>query len=118
VQREDGLFHEVPPLPGAFVVNLGELLEVATNGYLVATNHRVVSPPGATERFSVPFFYNPRLDARVEPLPFPHASAAPGVTDDPANPLFAEYGFNELKGKLRAHPLVATRHHAELLTPA
>ncbi|MET7885692.1 isopenicillin N synthase family dioxygenase [Streptomyces avermitilis] len=118
VQREDGLFHEVPPLPGAFVVNLGELLEVATNGYLLATNHRVVSPPGATERFPVPFFYNPRLDARVEPLPFPHASTAPGVTDDPANPLFAEYGLNELKGKLRAHPLVAARHHTELLTPA
>ncbi|MFI6492194.1 isopenicillin N synthase family dioxygenase [Streptomyces sp. NPDC050564] len=118
VQREDGLFHDVPPLPGAFVVNLGELLEVATNGYLIATNHRVVSPAGATERFSVPFFYNPRLDARVEPLPFPHAATAPGVTTDPANPLFAEYGRNELKGKLRAHPLVAARHHAELLTPA
>ncbi|WP_329337874.1 isopenicillin N synthase family oxygenase [Streptomyces sp. NBC_00663] len=118
VQREDGLFHDVPPLEGAFVVNLGELLEVATNGYLVATNHRVVSPPGATERFSVPFFYNPRLDARVEPLPFPHASTAPGVTDDPSNPLFAEYGYNELKGKLRAHPLVAERHHGDLLTPA
>ncbi|WP_405768177.1 isopenicillin N synthase family oxygenase [Streptomyces sp. NBC_00080] len=118
VQRADGLFHDVPPLPGAFVVNLGELLEVATDGYLVATNHRVVSPPSAVERFSVPFFYNPRLDARVEPLSFPHASAAPGVTDDPANPLFAEYGFNELKGKLRAHPLVAERHHAELLSPA
>ncbi|MFJ8083503.1 isopenicillin N synthase family dioxygenase [Streptomyces sp. NPDC096205] len=118
VQREDGLFHEVPPIPSAFVVNLGELLEVATNGYLLATNHRVVSPPGATERFSVPFFYNPRLDARVEPLAFPYAATAPGVTDDPTNPLFAEYGYNELKGKLRAHPLVAERHHAALLTPA
>ncbi|MBV2357470.1 isopenicillin N synthase family oxygenase [Streptomyces sp. J2-1] len=118
VQREDGRFHEVPPLEGAFVVNLGELLEVATNGYLIATNHRVVSPPGATERFSVPFFYNPRLDARIAPLPFPHASDAPGITEDPANPLFAEYGNNELKGKLRAHPLVARRHHGDLLTPA
>ncbi|MDT0438109.1 2-oxoglutarate and iron-dependent oxygenase domain-containing protein [Streptomyces sp. NPDC005840] len=118
VQREDGRFHEVPPLEGAFVVNLGELLEVATDGYLVATNHRVVSPPGATERFSVPFFYNPRLDARIAPLPFPHAAAAPGVSDDPANPLFAEYGYNELKGKLRAHPLVARRHHAGLLASA
>ncbi|MFJ3642616.1 isopenicillin N synthase family dioxygenase [Streptomyces sp. NPDC090108] len=118
VLREDGLFHDVPPLEGAFVVNLGELLEVATNGYLMATSHRVVSPPGATERFSVPFFYNPRLDAKVAPLPFPHASTAPGVTTDPANPLFAEYGYNELKGKLRAHPLVAARHHADLLTPA
>ncbi|MFJ7902960.1 isopenicillin N synthase family dioxygenase [Streptomyces sp. NPDC096198] len=118
VQREDGLFHDVPPLQGAFVVNLGELLEVATNGYLLATNHRVVSPPGATERFSVPFFYNPRLDARIEPLPFPGASAAPGITADPANPLFAEYGYNELKGKLRAHPRTAERHHGGLLTPA
>ncbi|CCK29334.1 iron/ascorbate oxidoreductase family protein [Streptomyces davaonensis JCM 4913] len=118
VQRADGFFHDVPPLPGAFVVNLGELLEVATNGYLVATNHRVVSPPGATERFSVPFFYNPRLDARVEPVPFPYASSAPGITADPGNPLFAEYGYNELKGKLRAHPLVAERHHSGLLTPA
>ncbi|MBE1598108.1 isopenicillin N synthase family dioxygenase [Streptomyces stelliscabiei] len=118
VERADGLFHDVPPIPGAFVVNLGELLEVATNGYLLATRHRVVSPAGATERFSVPFFYNPRLDARVEPLVFPYASVAPGVTDDPGNPLFAEYGFNELKGKLRAHPLVAERHHAGLLSPA
>ncbi|WAZ22441.1 isopenicillin N synthase family oxygenase [Streptomyces cinnabarinus] len=118
VQRADGFFHDVPPLPGAFVVNLGELLEVATHGYLIATNHRVVSPPGATERFSVPFFYNPRLDARVEPVPFPYASSAPGITADPGNPLFAEYGYNELKGKLRAHPLVAERHHSGLLTPA
>ncbi|NUK53795.1 isopenicillin N synthase family oxygenase [Streptomyces lunaelactis] len=118
VQRGDGLFHEVPPIPGAFVVNLGELLEVATNGYLLATNHRVVSPAGATERYSVPFFYNPRLDARIAPLPFPHASDAPGVTADPANPLFAEYGRNELKGWLRAHPQVAARHHKGLLVPA
>lgn len=100
------------------MVNLGELLEVATNGYLVATNHRVVSPPAATERFSVPFFYNPSLDAKIAPVPFPHAGTAPGVTTDPSNPLFAEYGFNELKGKLRAHPLVAEKHHASLLTPA
>lgn len=34
--------------------------------------------------------YNPRLDARTAPLPFPHATDAPGVTTDPANPLFAE----------------------------
>ncbi|MER8031060.1 2-oxoglutarate and iron-dependent oxygenase domain-containing protein [Streptomyces bauhiniae] len=118
VQRADGNFHEVPPLDGAFVVNLGELLEVATNGYLVATNHRVVSPPATTERFSVPFFYNPALDAKIAPLPFPHAEKARGISTDPSNPLFAEYGYNELKGKLRAHPLVAERHHANLLTPA
>ena len=36
------------PLPGALVVNIGELLELASDGYLkLATLHRVVSPlPG------------------------------------------------------------------------
>lgn len=115
VEREDGRFHDVPPMPGAFVVNLGELLEVATDGYLKATRHRVVSPPGARERFSVPYFHNPRLDARIAPLDFPYARIAPGATADPANPLFAEYGRNELKGKLRAHPQAAARHHADLV---
>ncbi|MCC3775635.1 isopenicillin N synthase family oxygenase [Streptomyces sp. UNOB3_S3] len=118
VEGPDGEFIDVPPLPGAFVINLGELLEVATNGYLKATNHRVVSPPGARERFSVPFFYNPRLDARIEPLDFPYAHSAPGVTQDSANPLFAEYGRNEIKGWLRAHPGVARKHHPGLLEDA
>ncbi|WP_344441404.1 isopenicillin N synthase family dioxygenase [Kitasatospora nipponensis] len=112
VERSDGSFLDVPSLPGSFVVNLGELLEVATDGYLKATNHRVVSPPGGRERYSAPFFYNPRLDAHIEPLDFPHAHHAPGATADPANPLFAEFGRNELKGYLRAHPEVAKRHHA------
>ncbi|WP_457032912.1 isopenicillin N synthase family dioxygenase [Kitasatospora sp. P5_F3] len=115
VLRSDGTFLSVPPLPGAFVVNLGELLEVATDGYLKATSHRVVSPPGARERFSVPFFYNPRLDAHITPLDFPHAHHAPGATQDPRNPLFAEFGRNELKGYARAHPEVTKRHHPELL---
>ncbi|MFE3110992.1 isopenicillin N synthase family dioxygenase [Kitasatospora indigofera] len=115
VEREGGGFLEVPPMEGAFVVNLGELLEVATDGYLKATNHRVVSPAGARERFSVPFFYNPRLDAHIEPLDFPLAHHAPGATQDPGNPLFADFGRNELKGYLRAHPEVTRRHHADLL---
>lgn len=115
VRRSDGTFLDVPPLPGAFVVNLGELLEVATDGYLKATSHRVVSPPGASERYSVPFFYNPRLDAHIEPLDFPHSHHAPGATDDPSNPLYAEFGRNELKGYVRAHPEVTRRFHPELL---
>jgi isopenicillin N synthase-like dioxygenase len=116
VEAPDGEgFIDVPHIPGAFVVNLGELLEVATNGYLKATNHRVVSPPGARDRFSAPFFYNPRLDARIARLEFPHAQLAEGVTQDPDNPLFAEFGWNELKGWTRAHPGVTARHHPELL---
>ncbi|WP_424215539.1 isopenicillin N synthase family dioxygenase [Streptomyces sp. BI20] len=115
---EDGRYVDVPPMPGAFVVNLGELLEIATEGYLRATDHRVVSPPGAVERFSIPFFYNPRLDAVVGTVPGAYLAAAPGVSRDAANPLHAEFGRNELKGRLRAHPDVAARWYPELVGAA
>ncbi|GHE40057.1 isopenicillin N synthase family oxygenase [Streptomyces vinaceus] len=114
VRQGDG-FLDIPPLPGAFVVNLGELLEIATEGYLVATDHRVISPPGAVERYSVPFFYNPRLDAVIETVPGEYLRSAPGVAHDASNPLHAQYGRNELKGWTRAHPAVARRWHPELV---
>ncbi|MFI5875711.1 hypothetical protein ACIBAH_25250 [Streptomyces sp. NPDC051445] len=50
----------------------------------------------------------------IAPLPFPGASHATGVTEDPDNPLFAEFCWNELKGWVRAHPAVVRKHHPEL----
>lgn len=108
---------DVPPLDGAFVVNTGELLEWATDGYLKATMHRVASPPPGEERLSIPFFFNPRLDStmpRVE-LPPELAAEAPGVTVDTANVISGTFGENLLKARLRAHPDVAARHHADLV---
>ena len=113
VQASDGGIIHVDPLRGAFVVNLGELLEIATEGYLVATNHRVVSPASGAERFSVPFFYNPRLDARIDTVPGAYLAHAPGVARDPDNALYEVFGWNELKGYLRSHPEVARRHHPD-----
>ena len=93
-----------------------ELLEVATQGYLRATRHRVVSPAGG-ERFSVPVFLGPRLDAVVQPLQLPAelAREARGVEDDPDNPLLAQYGEKSLIGWLRSHPAVAQRWYADVL---
>jgi hypothetical protein len=49
-------------------------------------------------------------------LPPDLAALAPGGTSaDPANPILANYGENSLKVRLRAHPDVARRHHADLL---
>ena len=45
VEAKDGSWIDAVPMPGAFVFNIGEMLEVATQGYLRATRHRVVSPP-------------------------------------------------------------------------
>ncbi|MDQ0870584.1 isopenicillin N synthase-like dioxygenase [Arthrobacter sp. V1I9] len=107
----------VEPIPGALVVNLGEMLEVATEGYLVATIHRVQAPPPGVDRYSVPFFWSPRLDAVIDPVPLPPElkAEARGISDDPANPLLASFGMNMLKGRMRAHPDVTERHYPELL---
>jgi len=116
VQR-DGQWVDAPPVPGSFVVNIGELLEYATQGYLIATNHRVISPRYPDDRISVPFFFNPALDARLPiiELPAELAAAARGVTEDPTNPIHATYGENALKSRLRAHPDVAEIHHPDLV---
>ena len=115
--ERDGEWVDAPPVPGAFVVNIGEMLEYATGGYLIATNHRVVSPRHPDDRISVPFFFNPALDARLPliELPLEMAAQARGVTQDPTNPIHSLYGENALKSRLRAHPDVAERWHADLL---
>jgi isopenicillin N synthase-like dioxygenase len=107
---------DVPPRAGTFVINIGEQLELASDGYLRATMHRVVSPPPGAQRLSAAFFLGARLDATVPVLTLPPALAphARGPEKDPRNPLIREVGMNYLKGRLRSHPDVARRHHADL----
>ncbi|RUY39556.1 isopenicillin N synthase family oxygenase [Mesorhizobium sp. M7A.F.Ca.CA.001.13.2.1] len=113
----DGSWVNVDPLPGTLVVNIGELLELASNGYLRAAVHRVVTPPAGVERISVPFFFSARLDATIPLLTLPEelAAEARGPASDPDNPLFRDVGTNVLKSRLRSHPDVARRHYADLL---
>ena len=117
VRGADGEWIDVTPLPDAFVFNIGEMLEIATQGYLKATDHRVVSPAANVDRYSIPFFLGPRLDAVVEPLTLPPHLAAQvrGVTQDPDNPLLAAFGENALVGWLRSHPRVAERWWSDVL---
>lgn len=119
VQGQHGWI-DAPPLPGSFVVNTGELLELASDGYLRATVHRVVAPPAGGERMSLAFFLAARLDATVPRLRLAPALAAEsrGPAQDPENPLYREVGPNTLKGRLRSHPDVARRHYADVLASA
>ncbi|WP_040800495.1 isopenicillin N synthase family dioxygenase [Nocardia higoensis] len=113
VETETGEWIDAEPLPGAFIVNIGELLEYATGGYLRATRHRVLAPQHGTDRVSIPYFLNPALDARIPPVPLPPELAARsrGVEADPDNPIFGTYGENAWKSRVRAHPDVALKHH-------
>jgi isopenicillin N synthase-like dioxygenase len=115
--ESDSGWLDVEPIPGTLVVNMGEALEIASDGYLRATVHRVVPPPSGTERLSVAFFLGARLDATIPLLQLPThlAAEAKGPERDPNNPLFRQVGQNYLKGRLRSHPDVARRHYADLL---
>ncbi|NBB82574.1 MAG: isopenicillin N synthase family oxygenase [Alphaproteobacteria bacterium] len=57
-----------PPIPGAYVINIGDMMMHWTNGRFVSTPHRVVNR-AAQPRYSMPFFVNPDFDVTVEPLP-------------------------------------------------
>lgn len=67
VMNLDNDWVEAPPVPGTFVINIGDMLESWTNGTYTATLHRVVNH--GRERFSIPFFAAADQDTRVEPLP-------------------------------------------------
>lgn len=119
VEIEEGRWIDALPRDSTLVVNIGELLELATNGYLRATVHRVLSPPEGSERLSIAFFLGAQLDAVVPlyPLPAELLREARGPASDPDNPLFRDVGWNYLKGRLRSHPDVAQRFYGDVLIP-
>jgi len=67
VRRRDGGWIDVPPLPGAFVCNIGDCLMRWSNDVYVSTPHRVLPP--RQERYSIAFFLDPNPDALVSALP-------------------------------------------------
>jgi len=62
-----GEWIDVEPIPGTFVINIGDMLETWSGGYLRSTLHRVVN--NGRERYSMPFFMAADYDAVVEPIP-------------------------------------------------
>jgi isopenicillin N synthase-like dioxygenase len=117
VARDDGGVVEPAPLAGAYLMNLGEMLQIATDGYLRATPHRVKSPPPGTERISVAYFFHPRLDSVFTSIPLPPTlarEARGGQNAEADDPVLHAFGDNYLKIRLRSHRDVAAAHYADL----
>mmetsp|Transcript_51811 Transcript_51811/g.93301 ORF Transcript_51811/g.93301 Transcript_51811/m.93301 type:complete len:424 (-) Transcript_51811:13-1284(-) len=68
-QRADGSWAKVEPMPGAFVVNLGDMLSVWTGGRYAATPHQVRQTVQGRFRTSVAYFHEPNFDATISCLP-------------------------------------------------
>lgn len=67
-QANDNTWYPVEPVPGSLVVNTGELLQLITHNYFIATPHRVLNRAGR-DRYSSAFFYSPDLNTLLDPLP-------------------------------------------------
>ena len=68
VETQARTWINVPPLDGAIVCNIGEMMALWTNHRFRATPHRVIRvAPGS--RYSVPFFFHPNPDVLLEALP-------------------------------------------------
>ncbi|XP_052178455.1 1-aminocyclopropane-1-carboxylate oxidase-like [Diospyros lotus] len=65
---KDDQWIDVPPMKHSIVINLGDQLEVITNGKYKSVLHRVVAQTDGT-RMSIASFYNPGNDAVIYPAP-------------------------------------------------
>jgi len=66
--RSPGGWIEAPPVPGSFVCNIGDMLDRMTGALYRSTPHRVRLNTSGRDRLSFPLFFDPDVDARIEPI--------------------------------------------------
>jgi len=78
VKPRGGDWTDVPHVPGAFVVNIGDCLARWSNDIYVSTPHRVLPPPRS--RRSIAFFLDPNPDSVIAALPGTGTPKYPAIT--------------------------------------
>ncbi|KUJ07077.1 putative gibberellin 20 oxidase [Mollisia scopiformis] len=66
LHKPTSTWHAVTPIQGAYVVNIGDLMQIWTNNRYKSTMHRVISPLSEHDRYSSAFFNDGALDTIVE----------------------------------------------------
>ncbi|MBA0845344.1 hypothetical protein Goarm_023360, partial [Gossypium armourianum] len=64
--RKNGNWITVKPVPNAFIVNVGDQIQVMSNATYKSVEHRVIVN-SVKDRVSLAFFYNPKSDLLIEP---------------------------------------------------
>lgn len=66
---KDGTWEAVKAEPDELIVNVGDMLQMATNGRFKSTTHRVVNPDNTNKpRYSMPFFAHPTSEMSLGPM--------------------------------------------------
>ncbi|CAI0418416.1 unnamed protein product [Linum tenue] len=65
--KRDGKWIPIDPIPGAFIVNVGDIIEIMSNGEYKSIEHRAVVNP-EKERLSIATFHSPNFSATIGPL--------------------------------------------------
>jgi len=103
VRGLDGSWMTAEPMDNAFVVNLGDMLSVWTQGRFTATPHRVRHTQPGRYRTSIAFFYEPNYDAVINPL-FPADLNGASMSSGAGN------SSEPLQRALQGHGLVYGEH--------
>ncbi|KAI5684877.1 nonhem dioxygenase in morphine synthesis Nterminal [Leishmania braziliensis] len=67
VKNAQGEWVDAPPVEGSYVVNIGDMMAMWSNGRYKSTPHRVLSP--GVDRISMPFFCEPNPETTISCLP-------------------------------------------------
>lgn len=67
IMNRDGDWIEAPPIPGTFIINIGDMMQRLTNDVYLANLHRVINASGR-ERYSMPFFFDVDYETEFKPL--------------------------------------------------
>ena len=67
VQNKNGEWVGAPPVADTFIINIGNIMEIWSNGFFSSTPHRVINC-GDNDRYSIPLFVNPSADVVIAPL--------------------------------------------------
>merc|ERR1712146_486343 len=62
---KSGHWRGVHPQPDSMIVNFGDMMSAWSEGKVWAREHRVIAGDPDEARMSIPFFYEPCLDAHV-----------------------------------------------------
>ncbi|KAF4346258.1 hypothetical protein F8388_022718 [Cannabis sativa] len=85
-RKSDGEWIRVKPTPHAFIINVGDIIQVWSNERYESVEHRVMVN-SERERFSIPFFLNPAHYTMVKPLE--------EMTDDQNPPKYKAYNWGK-----------------------